>query len=383
MAIYYDATGNKIRKSTGVEVKPKSGLPGQSVRTIAAHLEAKARIIAKEMESQAKGLPINQQIIEALGIDAERIHGGNHHSVSVEKFLGRFLESRQDNRGAWERDKKAVNQFLAFLGDRREITIRNVTRGIANDFMEAELERVSSGTVKRYLATLSCAFNKAVDQEIISMSPFKGVIPPKAARHDKQERKAFTPKEIQKMVKTFPDEWPDMIQVCLYTGGQRIGDIARLKWEQIDLQGGVLYMTTEKTKRRMSKPIIVPLRRVLDGRYSNRISEYVFPIAAMRHAQAGGKSSKLSLEFTGLLKEHGFIREKKRKEGQRRELSELSFHSLRASAVTVLRLSGVPADLCRFIVGHDSEDIERGYIRPQDEDIANAMEKLSEILSLD
>lgn len=38
-----------------------------------------------------------------------------------------------------------------------------------------------------------------------------------------------------------------------------------------------------------------------------RINEFVFPLAAMKHAQGGSKSGKLSLEFTNLLRQHGII----------------------------------------------------------------------------
>lgn len=38
-----------------------------------------------------------------------------------------------------------------------------------------------------------------------------------------------------------------------------------------------------------------------------RINEFVFPLAAMKHARGGGKSGKLSLEFTDLLRQHGII----------------------------------------------------------------------------
>lgn len=123
----------------------------------------------------------------------------------------------------------------------------------------------------------------------------------------------------------------------------------------------------------MNKPIIKPLERVLRRRKEVSISKYVFPIAAMKHSQGGGKSSKLSLEFTDFLEEHGFIEKKKEQKGDRRELAEKSFHSLRATAVTVLRLAGVPADLCRFIVGHDSEEIEKVYFRPQNEEVNKAV----------
>lgn len=108
--------------------------------------------------------------------------------------------------------------------------------------------------------------------------------------------------EVKRLVEILPGEWPDMIRVCLYTGGQRLGDIATLRWEQVNLDGGLIAMTSQKTKRRMNKPIIRPLKEILEEREKYSINEFVFPLAAMKHAQGGGKSSKLSLEFTGLLK---------------------------------------------------------------------------------
>ena len=115
-----------------------------------------------------------------------------------------------------------------------------------------------------------------------------------------------------------------------------------------------MSMTTQKTKRHMNNPISLPLKEVLDRRLANRASDYVFPVAAMRHAQADHTSSKLSIEFNALLKKFGYIEKNPpAAKGNRRRLAPLSFHSLRATAVTVLRLANVPADLCRFIVGHD------------------------------
>ena len=80
--------------------------------------------------------------------------------------------------------------------------------------------------------------------------------------------------EAKRLTEILPGEWPDMVRVCLYTGGQRLGDIAKLQWEQINLEGGLIAMTTEKTKRRMNKPIISALKDVLKRRYEGRVSDY-------------------------------------------------------------------------------------------------------------
>ena len=191
-------------------------------------------------------------------------------------YLEAWLKSGANRIGAIKRDRKAVKQFLAFLGKQDGMDLTRVTAYHARTFMEKELERVASGTVNRYLTSLSCAFNRAVEQKLIFSNPFRGVYPSKLEQNDKQERKAFTIEEVKQLLKVIPDEWPDMIRVCLYTGGQRLGDIAKLTWEQIDLEYGRLQMTTQKSKLRMNKPIIDPLEKVLMRRKECSISKYVF-----------------------------------------------------------------------------------------------------------
>lgn len=373
--------GKEIRISTKVSILPEHTKPGETHKSAQTRSQAQARAVANELEKKYMGYTTDVHLVEAIiGYQAAHVlldDATAATQTATVAYLQSWLKRRENKIGAQDRDGKAIKQFLAFLGKAQNMSLTKINIGMARDFMEKELERVSSGTVKRYMETLTCAFNRAVENQLIPINPFKGIIPSKRERNDKQERAAFSMEEVNQMIKAFPDEWPDMILVCLYTGGQRLGDIAKLTWEQIDLENGILNMTTEKTKRRMNKPIIGPLRGILEKRYQNQMNKNVFPIAAMRHAQAGGKSSKLSLEFTSLLRKHGLIGERAVMDGDRRQLSEKSFHSLRATAVTVLRLSGVSADLCRFIVGHDSEEIERQYIRPQLSDVVGAMNILA------
>lgn len=364
VAVMRTSDGREIRRSTKIPVIPVNLKPGESLKKTRAQNETLARMLANEMEKFLNGGTPDYKWVESLlGSHGLRFFAEQSGTVSnqVRPYLESWLKARTNRIGAIERDGKAVKQFLAFLGKQDGMDLSRVTTYHARTFMEKELERVASGTVHRYLTSLSCAFNRAVEQKLIFSNPFRGVFPSKLDQNDKQERKAFTIEEVKQLLKVMPDEWPDMIRVCLYTGGQRLGDIAKLTWEQIDLENGRLQMTTQKSKLRMNKPIIAPLENVLRRRREVAVNKYVFPIAAMRHSQGGGKSSKLSLEFTNLLEEHGFIEKRKELKGDRRELAEKSFHSLRATAVTVLRLAGVPADLCRFIVGHHSEEIEKVY----------------------
>jgi hypothetical protein len=68
-------------------------------------------------------------------------------------------------------ESSCLNHSLDFPGDRRNMMLAALNKGMAKDFVERELERVSVGTVIRYVSTLSGAFNVAVDHELIPLNP--------------------------------------------------------------------------------------------------------------------------------------------------------------------------------------------------------------------
>lgn len=374
----FNIAGKRQVKTTGISIVPKFIPPGKTKAAMMKQNQANARIIAQELEQAAMGHSLNASVIKSLAghQKGNRILTGKSYMQGVSEYLHEWLKTRPET--MWRNDRTAIERFLSFLGDAHNMPLDMVTNQHAKDFMRREMERVSSGTVNKYLAGLRTAFQQAVDSRLFQYNPFNKVHPGKQDREDKQQRRAFTMEEAKRLTEVLPGEWPDMVRVCLYTGGQRLGDIAKLKWEQIDLEGGLIAMTAQKTKRRMNKPIIAPLKSVLERRKASSVSEYVFPMSAMRHTQAGNTCGKLSIDFHSLLIEYGFIKDMKNvpRNGDRRKQAELSFHSLRATAVTALRLAGVPSDLCRFIVGHDSEEIERVYFRPDTAAVVEAMNHL-------
>jgi len=70
-------------------------------------------------------------------------------------------------------------------------------------------------------------------------------------------------------------------------------------------------------------------------------------------------AGSLSVEFTALLRMLGIAEDKKLTEtdGRRRRVSNTTFHGLRRFAVMDTRKAGIAADLCRQLLGHDSESI--------------------------
>ena len=64
-----------------------------------------------------------------------------------------------------------------------------------------------------------------------------------------------------------------------------------------------------------------------------------------------------------------------------REASELSFHWLRHSAVTMLKAAGVSDFIAREIVGHESAAVSRQYTHLTTDDKRAAMQRLPDVTS--
>jgi integrase len=62
------------------------------------------------------------------------------------------------------------------------------------------------------------------------------------------------------------------------------------------------------------------------------------------------------------LSQAGLAKKKNHRKGSGREMSPLSFHSLRRTATTLLHEAGIPAAVAQALIGHDSAAMHEIYI---------------------
>lgn len=157
-------------------------------------------------------------------------------------------------------------------------------------------------------------------------------------------------------------EWVSLVRFGLYTG-QRIGDLAGLRWSQMDLESEEIRITTAKTGRRVIVPMCKALKEhILTLEAGDKPDAFVHPRAA-----AAGASQR-SREFGEILARCGMRREApayhgkiKGRTGERRELNALSFHSLRHSAVSMMKNAGISEAVVQDLVGHESAEMSAHY----------------------
>lgn len=356
---------------------PIRGAVINGIKETPSQARTRAQIVADGYEAADKEGTYAAKVKAAIA----SLAGENTTEIpSVQDYLNSYIEAREGQltRGTIINSKTAIKLFLEHLGRRAALPITTVKRSDIKDFINAQLKSVRRSTVRKYMTTLSPAFMSALDSEIIDKNPcFRVSIPDSNAIED-VDKEAFSVEEVHRMLQILPSEWCSMVICCIYMGGQRLGDVATLAWDQIDMEQGIIALKTAKTGRFLRIPIVTPLRQHLA---SLRPTEgYVHPVIADKYNRngAGGVSQQFrkELEYAGIVPKLESI-----KGARARSVSPKTFHCLRATAATLLHAAGVDAAIAREVVGHDSEAVHQLYIRPDDEQRRAALEKLAEAMT--
>lgn len=276
---------------------------------------------------------------------------------------------------------QVARDFLASLGDRAKRELHQLTPSDISRYRAQSLERISPTTANKQVKILRVCLGQAVKLGLIDSNPATKVDPIKVRTADRGERRPFTLPELRKVLAVCSPEWRGIVLAGLYTG-QRLGDIATLTWAAVDLDQNVISFVTSKTDRRQHIPIAKPLRAYLDGLpASDDPRAFLFPKAAV--------SARRSNQFYDILADAGLAKPRtdantdKSGEGRkrRRVVNELSFHCLRHTSTSLLKVAGVSNAVVMDIIGHDSEAASRGYTHVDDDAKRAALDKLPDILA--
>jgi integrase len=312
---------------------------------------------------------------------------GRDASMSVTDFLARWMMIRGPE---WQSSTKEFYEtvqrdFLAFLGPQAAQPINRIEKLDILRYRSDLEARVGPRTANHRLKAVRYIMTDAMKDEIIVANPTDDValLPEEAAVKD-----AFTDEQIKALLDHAWGEWRGLILLGLYTG-QRLGDIARMTWEQVDLERELIRLVTGKTGARLTIPLAAPLAaylRALPGRQGP-----IHPKAAASAASkvvAGkvkrGKVGSLSNQFTKLMERAG-LREKTTHKGTgkgrdaARQRYSLSFHSLRHTATTLLYEAGVPAAVVKALIGHKSDDMSAHYTHIGEQALRDAAAKMRDV----
>jgi len=367
-----DGTRRRIQRSTKVTDKK------QAVQI--CHTWAKASNLSGKLT------PDRAREIIAAGVeDVLAASGETLPSATVRNWGQRWLEikSVEAQTSTHTRYELGLRAFLDFLGAKADRDLNTLTADTVLRFREEGSKTLSVATVNTNLKIVRACLNAAFRQGLVSVNVASRVSCLKESGESK--RRALTLAEIQKVLRACDDTpWRGLVLVGLYTG-QRLGDCARLTWQQLDLCNEEIWFVTAKTGKRLSMKLAKPL---LDYLHSLPSASDPNAFVFARFAQmANTATSSLSSAFAGeVLIPAKLMSPRPVNHGAsgagrtgQRQVNAVTFHSLRHSFVTMMKATGASNALAQMIVGHDSAAVNAHYTHLGADDTADSISKLPDV----
>jgi integrase len=363
-----------------------------------------ARRIADEIEDAAHGRADASRVRDFLNSIADlSTRRGLHHvfdkvmrkttgtglgGKGTRAFLDAWLARTQSEvaPATFTKYQRVAKVFLESLGGQAEQDIALIKRDDITRFRDSEAKRSSASTGNGYLKVVRVFFNAAEADGLLVRNEAR-LVKLLKTKDGGTERRAFTIPELKRVLAVANNEWRSMVLVGLYTGA-RLGDLAQLTWRAVDLEQGEIRFATRKTGRPMVIPIARPLQAHLEKLPAGDDPNQPLHPRAFRIMKDQQRSGSLSNQFAAILASAGITesrthaaKPKGKGRAARRAASEITFHSLRHTATSLLKSAGVSDSIAMDIIGHESAEMSRLYTHIGDEAKRDAVNKIPDVLS--
>jgi len=370
-ACFNGPDGQRVQRSTK-QIKRKQA------QAVANEWEKAARLAAERRLGEAQARRVVADIYEAINKEPLR-------SAVARDFLTQWAEKRKVDTAlrTYQAYAQVVRDFVKSLGERATLDISQLNKADVAKYRDEVLNRTSVANANKTLKYLRVALGAAYKDGVAQDNPAAKLDTFRRRETDRAERRPFTLPELKNILAHASGEWKGIILFGLYTG-QRLKDIARLTWQNLDIEQEELRFVTAKTGRRMTLPLASPLMAHLQAiTVGDDPSAPLFP-EAYAIAIKEGNAGHLSQQFYAVLVAAGMANERTKEEtgkghSQRRTVNEISFHSLRHTATSLLKNAGVPAAVAMDIIGHESEAISRHYTHIETKTKRAALKKLPKL----
>ncbi len=345
-----------------------------------------AQKIADKFEEAARHVATEVQARKVLSDIYALTTGRKLKSTSIGDFLTQWTTSKRNELSPTTAAKytQVVGQFIAHLGPRVSVDLSHLEKDDIAGFRDLIASSRSTGTANSALKIIRTAFGQAKRDGLLATNPAEQIKILKS-KTTGAERRAFTLPELKRVLDVAEAEMKGLIIFGLYTG-QRLGDLARLTWQNLDLQRTELSCVTGKTGRQQIIPLAQPLVRYINSLpQGEKPSLPIFPKASAVVSKEQ-RTGSLSNKFYNVLVAAGIAPKRSHKATGRgrsgkRLMNELSFHALRHTATSLMKNAGVSSAIVQEFIGHDSPAINAHYTHIETSALRKAAESLPDITS--
>jgi len=279
---------------------------------------------------------------------------------AIERYKESVLPSKRDHK----KQSAQLKWWKQELGAYTLAEVTPVILGEARDKLakgdNPDKER-SPATVVRYLAVLSHLFTIAViEWGWLEDNPMRKVRKPKEPRGRVRALSDDERKALLDACEKSSNKYIYPVVVLALSTGMRQGEIMNLRWQDVDIENGLITLHDTKNNERRSVPLMSKALEVLKeyGKVRHLDTDLLFP----------GKNKKkpvlIRAPWLAVIKEA--------------KITDFRFHDLRHSAASYLAMNGATLTEISAILGHKTLQMVKRYSHLTEQHTAKVVAKMNE-----
>ncbi len=292
-----------------------------------------------------------------VNVREERRKAEANRGPTFEEFAKRFLRDHPGRRRS-DHYTDTLRYLTAYFGER---PLREITRGDLDRYRVHLLSTpsrkmtrpLSPTSVLKVLRKAHRVFKMAVRWGVLEANPASDLEKPSPA---KPKTRFLTAKEFRILESASPDWLRPMLRFSIWTG-MRLGEIAALRWSDVDLATGVLTVAEHTKTGSRVVPLVKGSREVLNGLGAR--------------FKAGRSDGPVFLDAEGKSRAtpdgQAHISEETRKAAGKAGLPGVGFHTLRHTAASWMVQGGASLYEVQTVLGHSTPTMTQRYshLRPE------------------
>jgi integrase len=242
----------------------------------------------------------------------------------------------------------------AFFGPDRAV---DITAARLRAYQASRLKhKAQAATINRETAALHRMFRVAVKAGLLSAVP----VFPERLEENPPRQGFFEHAEYQVIRAHLPAAYADVLDFCYWTGWRR-REVTNLRWDEVDLDGGVVRLNPQRSKTKAGRllPLSPALREVLERRHAARRDGCPL-VFHYRKGQPVGDWRKTWAKAC-----------------EAAELPGKLIHDCRRTAARNLVRANVPERVAMTLLGHKTRSIFDRYNIVSETDLRQATERLT------
>ncbi|MEW6144156.1 MAG: tyrosine-type recombinase/integrase [Thermodesulfobacteriota bacterium] len=286
--------------------------------------------------------------------------------ISFKDYSNEYLEFSKSNKAenSYKRDITTLKNLASYFGTK---PLSQITSHHIEKYKMMRLEEVAPRTVNIELRCLSHMFNKAVEWEYISDSPYKGI---RQLTFQKKPPRFLAKDEVQKLL-DHASNWLRPILVVMLNTGIREGERTKLRFKDIDFNKNRILIHSPKTKSYRAIPMNKEVKETLLRLKDNFISLNSYVTSERKPHQKeyvfcnedGSPVLKIKKALANACKKAG--------------LKGVTPHTLRHTFASHLVMSGVDLNTVQRLLGHTSISTTLIYSHLTEDHLARGVERLN------